>query len=75
MGFRMVLVSDGGYQSPSSIMNEKIGTSHVKCGSIPMKGSLRIGDIEEDEDHAALTDTIHTSKKGNIYCIIGHAKS
>ena len=41
-------IQDGvgvGYQSPSSLMNEKIGTSHVKCGSIPMKGSLRIGDI------------------------------
>ena len=33
-----------GYQSPCSIMNEKIGTSHFKCGSISMKGSLRIED-------------------------------
>ena len=33
-----------GYQSPSSIMNEKIGTSHDKCSSISVKGSLRIED-------------------------------
>ena len=35
-----------------------------------MKGSVVTGDIEEDEDHMALTDTIDAFKYGNIDCIL-----
>ena len=38
--------------------------------NISMKGSVVTGDIEEDEDHMALTDTIDEFKYGKIDCII-----
>ena len=47
----------------------------LKC-LISMKGSVMTGDIEVDEDHMALTDTIDAFKYGKINCIIlatGHA--
>ena len=37
---------------------------------ISMKGSVMTGDIEEDEDHMVLTDTIDEFKYGKIDCII-----
>ena len=72
-------IQDGvgvGCQPLSSIMNEKLGTSYVRCGSISMKGSLRTGgDGEEDEDHMALTDSVDAFKNGEVDCITGHAES
>ena len=46
-------------------MNGKTGMSYIN-----EKGSVMTGDIKEDEDHMALTDTIDAFKYGKIYCII-----
>ena len=61
-----------GCQPLSSIMEEKLKTTYISCGTISMKGDLKSGENEAD---ASLSASIEEFKKGKISCIIGHAES
>ena len=67
-------VPDGvgiGCQPLSSIMNEKVVTSYIRCGTISMKGRVRTGDCDEDDEVMNLTDTIDAFSNRLIACTTG----